>query len=131
MSQTATMAPEPQRLRALEQANAVRLARAELKRRVAEGEITAAEVILQCPAAACRWTLGELLMSQRRWGTSRCRKFLERNGLTEIKPIGTLTDRQRRVLAEQLASGSSAGCCRTATTNEREPLISRRLLACA
>ena len=36
-------------MQALARANEVRLARAELKRRVAEGEITAAEVILECP----------------------------------------------------------------------------------
>ena len=40
------MTPEPQRLRALERANEVRLARAELKRRIATGEISAAQVIL-------------------------------------------------------------------------------------
>jgi hypothetical protein len=41
-------------------------------------------------------------MSQRRWGRTRCRKFLERNGVSEIKAIGSLTERQRHVLAEQL-----------------------------
>ncbi len=46
-------------------------------------------------------------MSQRRWGSTRCRKFLERNGVSEIKPIGSLTERQRRMLAEQLSGCSS------------------------
>jgi hypothetical protein len=103
MPENGTRTEAPQRLRALEQANAIRLARAELKRRVAEGQTSAAEVIMQCPDEARRWTLGELLMSQRRWGTSRCRKFLEGNHLTEVKAIGALTERQRRVLAEQLS----------------------------
>ncbi len=49
MMETATMTPEPQRLQALERANAVRLARAALKRRIAEGEVTAAEVIRAMP----------------------------------------------------------------------------------
>jgi len=40
---------EPQYMRALERANKVRLARAELKRRVAYGDIQVAEVILDCP----------------------------------------------------------------------------------
>ena len=95
--------PEPQRLRALEHANAIRLARAELKRRIADGDTSAAAVILECPDAVRRWTVGELLMSQRRWGSTRCRKFLERNGVSEIKAIGALTERQRRLLAEQLS----------------------------
>jgi len=103
MTDTAQMPAEPQRLRALEHANAVRLARADLKRRISEGEISAAEVILECPDAVRRWTVADLLMSQRRWGSTRCRKFLERNGVSEIKPIGGLTERQRRLLAEQLS----------------------------
>lgn len=100
-SQTKT---EPQRLRALEHANQIRLARAELKRQITVGEVTAAEVILDCPDAARRWTVSELLMAQRRWGVTRCRKFLERNNISEIKPIGSLTERQRRLLATQLQS---------------------------
>ena len=106
MMETAETPQEPQRLRALEQANAVRLARAELKRRIAEGEVTAAEVILSCPDEARRWTVSELLVAQRRWGVTRCRKFLERNHISEIKQIGALTDRQRGMLAAQLQSRS-------------------------
>lgn len=93
---------EPQRLRALGRANEVRLARAELKRRIADGELDAAEVILACPAEARSWPVGDLLMNQRRWGSSRCRKFLARNQISEIKEIGTLTERQRLMLAAQL-----------------------------
>ena len=98
------MTPEPQRLRALERANAVRLARAELKRRIAEGEASAAEVILDSAREAHSWAIAELLMSQRRWGITRCRKFLSRNHITETKTIGALTDRQRHLLAAQLQS---------------------------
>ncbi len=93
---------DPQRLRALERANEIRLARADLKRRIAEGHVSAAQIILECPGEAEKWTVGELLMSQRRWGTARCRKFLEHNSISEIKHIGDLTERQRRVLARQL-----------------------------
>jgi hypothetical protein len=86
----------------LEQANAIRLARAELKRRIAMGDASVSEVILNCPESARKWTVSELLMAQRRWGITRCRKFLERNGISEIKAIGALTERQRVLLAEQL-----------------------------
>ena len=102
MQQTATRTPEPQRLRALERANEIRLARANLKRRIALGEASAAAVLLECPKEALSWPIGELLTSQRRWGTMRCRKFLARNQIVETKPIGTLTDRQRRILAASL-----------------------------
>jgi hypothetical protein len=102
MTQTALKTPEPQRLRALERANEIRLARAALKRSIAVGDVSAAEVILSCPDAAQSWPIGDLLMSQRRWGSTRCRKFLSRNHIVETKPVGTLTERQRRVLALSL-----------------------------
>ncbi len=102
MMETATVTPEPQRLRALERANEVRLARADLKRRIAVREISAAEIILSCPAEAETWAVNDVLMSQRRWGRTRCQKFLARNHISEVKTVGTLTDRQRRMLAEQL-----------------------------
>lgn len=105
MSATATIAPTgPQHMRALERANQVRLARAELKRRVAVGQISVAEVILECPWEAHSMAVADLLMSQRRWGESRCRKFLAQLPLSETKTIGSLTDRQRRTLAAMLVS---------------------------
>ena len=99
---TSPVTPEPQRLRALERANEIRLARACLKRQIARGEVTAAQVLLDCPKEASSWPVGDLLMSQRRWGTTRCRKFLSRNQIVETKPVGTLTERQRRLLAASL-----------------------------
>jgi len=106
MSETATITPGPQRLRALERANAVRLARAELKRRIAEGDASVAEIVLEPPDEALSWAIGEMLMSQRRWGSTRCRKFLSRYHISETKPVGALTDRQRRLLADELESCS-------------------------
>jgi hypothetical protein len=102
MTQSETTFAEPQRLRALGRANEIRLARAGLKRRIAIGQVSAAEVILTCPDEANSWSVGELLASQRRWGSTRCRKFLSRTQIVETKPIGQLTERQRRVLATAL-----------------------------
>jgi hypothetical protein len=104
MSETALTTRAPQRLQALERANEIRLARAELKRRIAYGAMSAAEVILEPPCEANSWAIGDLLLSQRRWGHTRCRKFLMRNQINETKPVGALTDRQRRILADQLRS---------------------------
>jgi hypothetical protein len=92
-------------MRALERANQVRLARAELKRRIAEGEVDVAEVILDCRWEAHSMAISDLLMSQRRWGQTRCRKFLAQIPLSENKPVGSLTERQARALAELLACG--------------------------
>ena len=105
MNATATVAPAgPQYMRALERANKVRLARAELKRRVAVGEIEVAEVILECPWEAESMAVADLLMSQRRWGQTRCRKFLSQIPMSEKKTIGSMTDRQRHTLAAMLSS---------------------------
>jgi hypothetical protein len=105
MNATASIAaPPPQYMRALERANKVRLARAELKRKVAMDEIDVAEVILACPWEADSMAVADLLMSQRRWGQTRCRKFLSQIPMSEKKTIGSMTDRQRRTLAALLSS---------------------------
>ncbi len=99
MNAAATIAPAPQHLRALARANEVRLARAELKRQVADGEICAADVILECPWEAASMPVADLLTSQRRWGTTRCRKILQSVPMSENKTVGSMTERQRRALA--------------------------------
>jgi hypothetical protein len=99
MNAAATIAPAPQHLRALARANEVRLARAELKRQVADGEISAAHVILECPWEAASMTVSDLLTSQRRWGSTRCRKLLASIPMSENKAVGSMTERQRQALA--------------------------------
>ena len=107
MDATATP-PAPQHMRALAQANRVRLARAELKRQVAEGEISVAEVVLDCPWEAESMAIADLLMSQHRWGRTRCRRFLAAIPISETKTIGSMTDRQRRALAARLSGDFDA-----------------------
>jgi hypothetical protein len=109
MNATATIAPAPQYMRALERANKVRLARAELKRKVSLDELDAAEVILGCPWEAHSMAVADLLMSQRRWGQTRCRKFLAQLPMSEKKTIGSMTERQRRTLAAMLRSSAERG----------------------
>src|SRR5919199_4165061 len=104
MGQTATPSAAPQHLQALQHANRVRLARAELKRKVAAQETTAAEVVLECPWEAASMEISDLLMSQRRWGRARCRRLLISLGLPENKQIGTLTQRQRLAPAAVLGA---------------------------
>jgi hypothetical protein len=95
---------EPQHLRALEHANRVRLARAELKRRIASGNVCVPDVVLESPWEAQSMELSELLMSQKRWGRERCRRLLLALGIPENKQVGTLTERQRVALAALLAA---------------------------
>jgi hypothetical protein len=93
-------------MRALERANLVRLARAELKRAIARGDMEAADVVRDCPWQTESMTISELLTSQRRWGRTRARKFLVPLALNENKQLGTLTSRQRRILSTELAQRS-------------------------
>jgi hypothetical protein len=98
----------PQHILALERANRVRLARAALKRKVAAGELDAAEVVLTSPWETETMSVSELLMSQKRWGRTRSRKFLMSIGLSETKTLVSLTERQRVTLAALLASKTQA-----------------------
>ncbi len=106
MNATAMVNParQPQHMRALERANDVRLARAELKRSVAFGETDITAVILYCPWEVQGMAVADLLASQRRWGKTRSRKLLTRLPMSETKTVGSLTDRQRRALATMLTS---------------------------
>lgn len=103
MGEIATMdAGQAQHLRALEHANKVRLARAELKRRIAAGDLSAADVIQDCPWEAESMSISDVLISQKRWGRARCRRMLMAIGIPENKHVGTLTDRQRAIVAAML-----------------------------
>jgi hypothetical protein len=103
---TAAPANRPQHLRALDYANEVRLARAQLKRDVRAGLTGAAEVVRGCPWEAETMTVGELLRSQSRWGRTRTRKFLMPLAVNENREIGRLTQRQRDELAAALDAKS-------------------------
>jgi hypothetical protein len=104
MSATVSAGQEEQHLRALEYANRVRLARARLKRRIAAGELAASEVILSCPWQAHTMRISDLVMSQKRWGRTRCRRLLMAHSVPENKEVGTLTERQRLALSAVLAA---------------------------
>ena len=111
MNATATIAPAPQHMQALQRANAgatgARRPQAAGRRR----EITAAEVILESPWEAEAMTVADLLTSQRRWGSTRCRRFLQAIPMSE-----TEDDRVAdRAPAPPLAppAGSADGFART------------------
>ncbi|MDQ3572194.1 MAG: hypothetical protein M3383_04970 [Actinomycetota bacterium] len=92
----------PQHMEALAEANRVRLARAALKRGVLSGALDAAEVVRECPWEVETMSVGELMRSQRRWGRTRTRKFLDSMNLSENRQLGRLTLRQRSLLASEL-----------------------------
>src|SRR3954447_6424946 len=89
-------------MEALARANQVRLARAALKRDISAGRQSVTEVITESPWEAESMSLSELLCSQRRWGRARSRKLLASAALGEGKKIGSMTERQRRILVAAL-----------------------------
>ena len=101
---------EAQHMQALAQANRVRLARAELKRQIGAGHRNVTEVVLTCPWEAESMRVSELLCAQRRWGKARTRKLINSvdNGISENKQLGTLTERQRGLLAGALEAKATA-----------------------
>lgn len=89
-------------MEALARANKVRLARAALKRDISAGRRSITEVIMESPWEVESMNLGELLCAQRRWGRARSRKLLSSTALSEGKRVGTMTERQRRILVAAL-----------------------------
>ena len=94
--------PATQAMEALDRANEIRLARAQLRRELYAGTRTAASVILDGPVGSESWELGDMLMAQRRWGPRRLRRFLGVGLPGEHRRIGTLTIRERQELARRL-----------------------------
>ena len=82
----------------------LRLIGAHFQRGVAIGAIDVAQVIRECPWEAESMAVADLLMSQRRWGQTRCRKFLSQIPMSEKKTIGSMTERQRQTLVSMLRS---------------------------
>ena len=102
MNEMRTPAASPQPLRALELANRVRRARAELRTAIADGRVSAADVILICPSEIGSVRIVELLSSQRGWGEIRSRTLLAQLAVREDKMIESLTERERRAIASLL-----------------------------
>jgi hypothetical protein len=102
MSEMAAPPARPLPTRALELANRVRRARSELKTRIADGQLSAAEVILTCPPEIASMPIAQLLASQRGWGEVRSRALLAQVAVREDKSIGSLTERQRLATASLL-----------------------------
>jgi hypothetical protein len=100
------IAPASQHMRALRAANDVRIARAALKRSIGAGNREAAEVVFTCPWMAGTMSLGELLLSQKRWGRARVQKLLRSAELSDTKTLNALTQRQRTMLSELLSGAA-------------------------
>jgi hypothetical protein len=87
---------QPQYIEALERANEVRVARADVKHRVFRGELSIADALrLECCQAM---TVFELVCSQYRVGLVSARRMLRELRVSEWRKVGDLSERQRQIL---------------------------------
>lgn len=91
-----------QHMEALEQANRVRLARAETKLKIRTGRLDVSDVVREVSWEMETIMVHELLRSQQRWGMTRSRRVLSKLAIHERKKLGNLTLRQREALAQEL-----------------------------
>ncbi|HEY6891302.1 MAG TPA: hypothetical protein VI300_26085 [Solirubrobacter sp.] len=68
-----------------------------------------AGIVLERPWEAESMSIADLLMSQHRWGRTRCRRFLASIPMVETKTIGSMTERQRNELARRLSGDHETG----------------------
>ena len=84
-------------------AQRIRMAGVELRERITAGELDVVDVLLEPPAEARAMRIVQLLRAQNKWRSSeRSWRLLARLAIPESKPVGELTDRQRRVLVNAL-----------------------------
>lgn len=95
----------PQHIEALNLANEVRFARAQLKRDLRANVITV-DVALDAVCAQSM-PVASLLAAQHRWGMTRARKMLREIPCSDFKRVGELTDRQKRRLLYLLNGGEA------------------------
>ena len=88
-----------QQMKALKQANIVRFAAADVKREVRDGRLLLGDALWDERAQSI--VLRTLLMTPSRVGPVRADRLLRRLGINGHKRIGDLTERQRKVVADE------------------------------
>lgn len=101
---------QPQHLTALEQANRVRIAFAQLKREIHSGEVSVEQALTDHrDRITSTATVRDLLRAQRDWGNVRCRRILQRSKLADSKSALGLTPRQIAELSEMIQGSARHG----------------------
>jgi hypothetical protein len=84
-----------QRLRALEQANEVRTARAELKNQLASGKLELVQILADPPPCVRTARVRDLLLVLPKIGSVRAARILAQCGIAHSKTLAGLSERQR------------------------------------
>lgn len=99
------VAPErslDQRLAALDRANEIRMARAQLKRDVKAGRRSVRDVLLDPPDWAATMHVLDLLLAAPKVGRVKANKVLQLSRVSPSKTLGGMTTRQRVGVAAML-----------------------------
>lgn len=103
------LADGPQHLRALGRANEVRLYRADLRRKIRDGEVRVADVFREkLDDRIVNMGAYEILTAQRRWGHQRAMRVLRAFHLSEVIPMGRIGLSTRDRIAQMLDGGGAA-----------------------
>jgi S13-like protein len=89
-----------QRLRALREANEIRVARAQLKKELASGRVRIEEILAEPPRAAMTAKVYDLLVALPRIGPVKAARSLIQCRIASSKTVGGLTERQRHELID-------------------------------
>jgi hypothetical protein len=84
-----------QRLRALERANEVRTARAELKKELASGKIELVQILADPPPCVRTARVGDVLLVLPKIGSVKAARILAHCGIAHSKTLAGLSERQR------------------------------------
>jgi hypothetical protein len=94
-----------QRLRALQLANEIRSARAQLKKELASGKIELAQILAQPPESVRTARVRDVLLALPKIGAVKAGRILAECGIAHSKTLGGLTDRQRTELLNRFRRG--------------------------
>ena len=107
MSTVAMSAPDrtlKQRLEALENANRIRSARAELKRELKAGRRSVVPLVAAPPEFIDSMKIFDLLLAAPKVGRVKANKWLSRARVSPSKTLGGLSERQRMELVSLIGS---------------------------
>jgi len=93
-----------QRVRALQQANEIRSARAQLKRDLASGRIELTRILARPPEFAQTAKVLDLLLFLPKVGPVKARRMLAQCRIAHAKTLSGLSDRQRAALIDLFRS---------------------------
>lgn len=95
-------------MNALDMANETRAGRARIRRDLAAGRRSFAQVLDEAPPEILSMPIGQLLAAQPRWGKHKVDKFAVRLGIKPERAVGRLTVRQRDALRDAVANWQDA-----------------------